>query len=636
MIESQYPVFQEGQTLTEEGLNLLRTFLHDRDRLLGRLTGFGINCGLGGEVAGTSLSIAPGLALDQSGEPLLLVDPVRLDLPPTTDGTFDFIETGPGGFTVVLESTDTTLPSTGCSETDCDGHAELHDREARLRVVAGRLHDTRFDFSGEPLLSVSPLRVSRTSSVRGGFVALRNAILSRIGDRMDASIRAKLADLSLESRDLPAIRAFKAAFLNRVLFATLDYLRCEALMRVTCLRASETPGVALGWVHQVGGTWRWECSHAHHWEPPRGLSLAVLGATCENPCGIYLERVQSLIDNFAVPVAPEPEDPPSSGGGRPGDYDVCNPRKKVIYRWCEDLYFPPEVIPEDWPELFEGRDFPPDPGWIDPVPPEVLYGVERTDWMEAGSIDLSPAWGGEAEAVQGALTEVVTGLDVEPNVVVGTGAEVSAMEGYVPSGAVSAADTIVITADAQGKVVATGHVPATRSVRNVGTVMPRVTEAANTAVAATERIGEDLGALGARVETFQGELGALGSTLLELQDFRADTAGWRAGVDPALAGLEARIQEEGDRILADVGQRLGALEANVNETIRDVERASDRIDQILIRNPGTVSDIGRATDGAMVDVMESVLSAVSATGRERPARLEEANRLLTEVRGRIL
>ena len=57
MPDNQYPVFESGQTLTAPDLNTLRSFLHERDRLVGRMIGFGINAGLAGSVTGTTLTI---------------------------------------------------------------------------------------------------------------------------------------------------------------------------------------------------------------------------------------------------------------------------------------------------------------------------------------------------------------------------------------------------------------------------------------------------------------------------------------------------------------------------------------------------------------------------------------------------
>ena len=56
----QFPVFVKGQTLTDDDLNELRDFLEEIDRRTAGSIGFGINCGLGGSVTGTTLTIGTG------------------------------------------------------------------------------------------------------------------------------------------------------------------------------------------------------------------------------------------------------------------------------------------------------------------------------------------------------------------------------------------------------------------------------------------------------------------------------------------------------------------------------------------------------------------------------------------------
>src|SRR3954469_15504571 len=115
MSDDQYPFFEIGQTLTAADLNMLQGFLHERDRLVGRMTGFGVNCGLGGKVAGTTLTISGGLAGAQGGEALVLTGTQTLPLPPPAmNPSYDFIDSAPGGFSVVLEATDVAHPAPDC------------------------------------------------------------------------------------------------------------------------------------------------------------------------------------------------------------------------------------------------------------------------------------------------------------------------------------------------------------------------------------------------------------------------------------------------------------------------------------------------------------------------------------------
>ena len=231
MPDNQYPVFESGQTLTAPDLNTLRAFLHERDRLVGRMIGFGINAGLAGSVSGSTLTIQPGLAIDQYGEPLVLTTAQTIALPPTTvTPSYDFIATGPGGFSIVLEASEVVEAAPACGEADCAGHAEHHARGVTLRVVNGRVTGTVFDFPNEPLLAVEPVRVSVDSSPINSFDALRNALVTRLTNSPGAALIptaliTKLAGINVLGGDTPAIKGYKCGWLNMVLFASLDLLR---------------------------------------------------------------------------------------------------------------------------------------------------------------------------------------------------------------------------------------------------------------------------------------------------------------------------------------------------------------------------------------------------------------------------
>lgn len=202
MADNQYPVFVDGQTLTEAELNDLRDFLHQRDRLVGRLVGFGVNAGLGGTVsAPTTLTVGPGLAIDQRGEPLLLGAAQTLPLPPVAESVaYDFVDAAPGGFSVVLEATDTVEPTPDCGESGCAGHAELHTRAVALRVVAGRVTGTRMDFAAEPLLTVEPIRLALDSTPVNSYPTLRNAIAARLTNGTQPLVDPALIAKLLKSR----------------------------------------------------------------------------------------------------------------------------------------------------------------------------------------------------------------------------------------------------------------------------------------------------------------------------------------------------------------------------------------------------------------------------------------------------
>src|SRR3954452_16138043 len=126
-IATEYPVYEPGQTLTAHELNTTTAFLMARDQLLGRLIGFGINAGLGGSVTGLTLTISPGLAIDQLGRPVLLPMAQDINLPPTSvTPSYDFINSAVDGFSVVIETDEDVAAPLPCGEAGCGGHPEVH------------------------------------------------------------------------------------------------------------------------------------------------------------------------------------------------------------------------------------------------------------------------------------------------------------------------------------------------------------------------------------------------------------------------------------------------------------------------------------------------------------------------------
>ena len=158
MPDNQYPVFEGGQTLTAEDLNRCEVFGHHRDRLLGRLTGFGVNCGLGGKVSGTTLTIDPGLAIDQVGEPLIL--PAAADHRPAAGASRPASTSSTAGARRVLRrarSRPTRPAGAGLRPDGLRGSCRAaHTRVPPCGSTAGRITGPRFDFAGETLLASSP------------------------------------------------------------------------------------------------------------------------------------------------------------------------------------------------------------------------------------------------------------------------------------------------------------------------------------------------------------------------------------------------------------------------------------------------------------------------------------------------
>lgn len=611
MADNDYPGFVDGQTLTSEELNQLRTFLDTRDRLLGRLIGFGINCGLGGAVAGTTLTISPGLAIDQRGEPLLLATEQTIALPPTvSSGTFPFVAAAGGGFSVVLESFEPPEVITPCGEAGCAGHAELHTRSLALRVVTGRITGPRFDFANESLLTVEPMRLSLMSVPQGSYDTLKGLIAARLKNGgaplIDVALIAKLEGTSLASSDLPGVKGYKAGFINQVLFSTLDLLRCRALMATSCDRTTPRPGVVLGWVHQVSTTWVWECGYRHAWEPPQGFTQALLGGTCGDPCGVWVDALEGLIAGYAPPDPPPPA--PTDTGPGPGVV-YCPHGMILVAGKCVNIYYPPVEIPDEW--YIPWVENPLGPIWN---PPDIyqhfddivreVYDADPWEYFGKGVLNGRETLGRDAEISRTALEETITGLDRTPNVVIMTATEATALDGYGPAGSFSPSDTIVLTADANGRVVATGRVSAAHTARKLGTELPAATAMATEALAATEiqqvglaKVTEQVGGLREDVKGFKG--------------FEQTTVTWRADVDTAIEGVGAAMEKEvrdrvslelGDMKLGQMAERLASAEGSLDVLVKlggsagiKGIQANQRLDQDFAR--GMVEFAGTVNAG---------------------------------------
>ena len=601
MPDNQYPSFESGQSLTAADLNMLRAFLHERDRLVGRMIGFGINCGLGGVTSGTTLTMQPGLAVDQYGEPLVLATTQTISLPPTAaTPSYDFISTTPGGFSVVLEATDIVAPAPDCGETDCAGHAELHTRGVTLRTVAGRVTGTRMDFSAETLLTVEPIRLALDSTPINSYTALRNAIATRLTNGTSPLVNpvliANLQATSVATGDTAGIKGYKCGWLNMVLFATLDLLRCEALMRLSCDRSTARPGVVLGWVRQVSGVWVFDCSYRHAWEPPRGFTEAFLGGTCTDPCGRYRDALEAILAGYAPP------DPVPPSGGTP-PVVACPHGSIRVHGVCIPVYYPPPVIPDHWYIPWLEELDPLGPVWNPPIDelwrePWKVYESEPWDVFDDGVIGISDYVGQPAVDVEDVLgTFITAGGGIADIQVVGIG-EAELIPGYLPSGGFSPSDTVVLT-EVGGHVVATGRVGALHNTRNVGTALPAALQAATEAVAAADELRDLTSEAGGRFETLDG---AINDLEISLGALRTDFNGYKGGqFDQGGFGARLGIAEERLKGLVDFGGRVAKLEGQVG---------------VLANLPkgGLVKGLDREFGQGLVEFTETTVSAMKSLG----------------------
>lgn len=631
MSTSRYPVFEPGQTLTAEDLNDLRAFLDGQDRTTGRLIGFGVACGLAGHLDGTELTIDAGLAIDQNGEALALDEPFVGSITAAADGTvFDFIE-GASGRSAVLRVTETEEPAPACGEEDCEGHAAVVRREVSVVLVAGRLEPAGSAFANETLLDAEPVRMTASGGVAGAFVGLKEAILKRWAKPditlSDAAVKL-LTNLAIEPSDLEGVKALKAGFLNQVLFATLDLLRCRALHGTACFREADPAGVVLGWVDTSGTTPVWDCEYRHHFAPPPGLSMALLGGTCDDPCELYRQRLEALVENFRVPETPAPTDPPS--GEKPGkpDFHWCpewrvkQAKGSVIdalrYHDCLVVEVPPKRrVFDDWRDRYrlhpEDRFINKQDLWTDPPPgdPTHLYGEAPLDFTDAGILDLTLALGKNANDVAVVLEGIVEDHGMTPDVRVLTKDQANALDGFAYKAGVSLGDTVVVVRDDRGKAVATGRVANATTLRgaNAGIDAARTVSSAaqEMAAGAVETVGD-----------FDARLTTSETAVADFKTFQEQTVAWQQQVDPIVKGLDTTIDQAVAAAVPEVERRI-------------TQRIDGRIDDLYrlqAGGPVTRGFEGPGVNRTIVDFlggMRDTLETVSA-GRRGAPEVREALR----------
>ncbi len=652
MTDIQYPVYEPGQTLTADELNMTAGFLMERDRILGRLIGFGVNCGLGGAVdtTGSTLTIATGLAIDQSGTALLLPAGFAVTLPPTAvTPSYDFIDATSDGFSVVLEALDDVSDPPPCGQADCGGHPKLHTVDATVRVVAGRITGTWMDFDTDKLLTVDPMRLSLDSDPQGSYVTLRNAIAARLTNGgqplVDPALITKLQGTSIGTTDLPGVKGYKCGWINMVLFAALDLLRCEALHELSCDRTTTRNGVVLGWVHQVGTGWVFDCSYRHAWEPPLGFTDAFLGGTCSDPCALYRDALEGLLAGYAPP-----DPPPAGGGGRPV-VEKC-PHGHLVNGKCDVIYYPPVKIPDGW-QLHWKLTIPDRKGpvwnppiWITPqtVGPDVVYEIDGFDHNEDGYLHAGGLLGHPAGAVQDVLTSTVQEGHGQATILVKTADELPGLNGYAPSEGFSPSDIIVLTvaADADSTVIATGRIPALQTAREMAAALPAAVAAAGEATAAAAGIKETVTTFAAQVVEVNAGMKGLGeqfTTLSGKVDATVTLAERVSRAEGSISVLSGRagggLRQTFDagfaRGISDFAQTtvqamrsLGPVgNKNFQRHTAAAERARAELDLAV-----TAGDPGRLTVAAL-GVLSTMRTMVKAAGADATA----ARQLDTQLRG---
>ena len=632
----QYPVYTSGQTLTAEDLNDEQAYLAGRDRLLGRTVGFGIAAGLEGTVTdgGTRLEIAPGLAIDQSGEAIMLtaeqaasIGVIPLEPSVTANASFESVS-GTDGYTVVLQAHVIEGPAQNtCSAQGCEGHARLDTLSSELVVVQGRLVLPGTDFSQEILLTqFAPLTFASTGTVMGAFVGLRDMILNRVGDGLSAAATARLQGLALTGSDILALQQYKAAFLNQVYVAALDLLRFRSLMSQTTLRDTTTPGVVLGWVHQSGGWWVWDCSFRHHWEPPTGLTQAYFGGSCQRPDQLYIDRLENLVMSYNPPTPPAPADPP--GGFDPGNIHICTKRECLRYP------YPGKQLHEDWRHILTNPGGPIE--WVDPLhdpdPEQInvdIFDDVYGDLTQSGHIELSTSFGAAANQVKTALDQTITAAGIAPQTTVVALAQAQATPGLTYASGISPDDTALLVQDDQGKLVGVGRVAAALSLQQVGTGLPAARQQAQAAMEATTGFGEALTGLSTTVGQLNLGLTQVQQTQVELsvvqQTFQQNVELLPTQVETQVNQLVSTYQADTvnhvdgvvQEKMSDFQQRLDtAYDATVklnefqSSTNDNIKQLYTQLSRGVVGKGVVSSEIGTNT----VQVLRGVRDALANTG----------------------
>ena len=592
MTVTEYPAYVAGQTLTADELNLLADYSFSRDQLLGRLIGFGVNCGFSGSFAGATLTIQPGMAVDQSGEPLVMRTAKTLTFPATALSTtaYPFINSETSVWSVIARASDTELPHAACTEDGCDGHSIKHLKEVVLEVKRGRITGPRFDFNEHPVLAITPLLLTAQGEAIGNIDAFKTAlvaVLNGLGAPL-SGLSSKVAAVSVGATEAAAIRGYKVGWLNTVLMGTIDLVRCRALNAIECFRDDSHPGVVLGAVTQSSGIWTFTCSYKHHWEPPKGLSQALIGATCQSACGVTQDYLVSVLSDYAPPDPPPTPTPPSGGGGGV----ILDPPIKYCPKglWkCGVIVYPPPKIKEKFPPIKLHIPVGPDdylPGPIDEPDPDIrvrdtltdVYGLDKINALGDGVFIGNTLIGQYGVNVKTTIESNVRDHGGSPTVTVLTEKEFdTALDGgqldsFHPGTAFSGSDHVVVITNSKGLVTNMGVVPGMVAVRQAGPIAQVAQAASATALTASAKVDTFETTFDAGMQTFttlqnvvmtlQNDVGAIkgGPGDIGFATQRISQLEERMGRADVLAERVAKLE---GKALAQVGE-LGSKTYTVN------------------------------------------------------------------------
>ncbi len=635
----RYPEFKEGQVLSHNDLNLLRDFLYSRSTAHARLFfGFGAACGLSGSLTGDTIRISPGFAYGQGGRELVLeaeATKAASSLAATTLVSYTGIS-GSDGYTPILRAVaaaDTAEAAGGeCDEDGCATHTEIRTLSAEIVWARGKL-----TLTGPLAHAIFALTALPTTVSSADFNARKTALATHLTGILDAGTLDILRGYSLESASAAAGRnLIRIGIVNEVLYTAWAYFRCQAELALSCLGvpaadplADGRPGVALGWVHQVGSAWTWDAAFRHEFQLSRALYLAVNGGGT-NLCQRFLDHIRVILQEVAIPV------PPPTGGTSPPtgpEIDICKVREWKRGRcgpwWGKDprerLPYDVDVIDPSRPRGPRGPYPPEDLGWGTLVIDEIL----DVDILNVGLVRTTPFINTNGPAAKVNLVQEISKLGVEPKVDVLPVNELSTTTGFQANLVVSAGDRIVLGVNGSGAVVSMGSVPTQRGLADVAAVPGMAAEARTKAELAISRV-EGLMPLQGDVTRLEQQFA---NVQVEWRDFklnlpreevldlagqlvidvgrlaeRAETFGrtldrLQTSIDSRFSKLESTSNGKIDRLRAHVNTVDTEIKGMVRENRHRVERQRvvvERMDKEATLSHGRIEEIGRMT-GKRID-----------------------------------
>ena len=292
---------------------------------------------------------------------------------------------------------------------------------------------------------------------------------------------------------------------------------------------------------------------------------------------------------------------------------------------CVHVFYPPKNLPDKWATNWkiDARG----PIWYPPhevkwKEPWKIYELEGWNTFGDGVIGATGFVGSKSDEVAGVLTTFIKERGGVPDIQV---VDVGALEhigGYQPSGGFSPSDTIVLTADAKGNVIATGRVPAARNTRNVGAALPAAVSAAADAKGAaielrglTETVKGQVAALDTRFTGLKGDFTTLQG---EFQSYKGGT------FDASGYGVRIMTMERQLVQLEDVKGRMSSVEGKVDVLQKIPFRGTTGIDSDLGRG---IAEFARTTVAAMrslPDVQNRTFQRHATAAEKAGADLEAA------------